>query len=63
MTRKQAMEAIKAAGGRGDQRAMMRLYVENRISLEAARKAYAEGERLARFIEARDAKIGGEAAS
>jgi len=38
-----ALAAIRAAGATGDQQAMLRLYVENRISYDAAIAAYCEG--------------------
>ena len=55
MTRKQALQAIRAAGAEGDKAKLVRLYVENRISYSAALAAYAEGARLRIFCERRDA--------
>ena len=55
MTRKQAIDAIKAAGARGDQQAFLRLYVENRISRAVADAAYREGKRFGEFVRSRDA--------
>lgn len=56
MSRKDALAAIKAAGTQNDQKAFMRLYVENRIALPAARAAFAEGQRFAKFVAERDAQ-------
>ena len=58
MTRTAALAAIKAAGAAGDQKALMRLYIENRISYAVAMKAYREGATFARFVATRDAKDG-----
>lgn len=54
MTRKQALDAIRAAGASNDQRAFLRLYVENRISLSVAKSEFAAGRRFAAFIAERD---------
>jgi hypothetical protein len=43
-----------------DTKAMIRLYVENRISLAAAREKFEEGRRWAKFVAARDAAAGTE---
>jgi hypothetical protein len=56
MTRKQALAAIKAAGASGDQKAFLRLYVENRVALHAAQEAFEEGKRFAAWIKTRDSK-------
>lgn len=49
MTRKQqVLTAIRAAGSENDQRAFMRLYVENRISFPVAREAFELGRRMGR---------------
>jgi hypothetical protein len=45
ISRKQALENIKAAGARNDQQAMIRIYTENRISHAAALQAWAAGAR------------------
>lgn len=42
--RDQIIQRIRVAGFHGDQRAFMRLYVENRIDIRVARAAYREGE-------------------
>lgn len=55
MTRKDALQAIKGAGARGDQQAFMRLYVENRVAYPAALAAYRDGVRFAKFVADRDA--------
>ena len=55
MTRKQALEAIQAAGAQGDKQAFARLYVENRISYAAANGAWRKGARFAEFVQQRDA--------
>jgi hypothetical protein len=55
MPRNAALAAIKAAGTQNDHKAFVRLYVENRVSLAAARKAFNEGQRFATFITKRDA--------
>jgi hypothetical protein len=57
VTRKAAIEAIKAAGARNDRKAFLRLYVENRISLAAANAAWREGERFGEYIRQRDSKL------
>ena len=46
MTRRQAINHLRVAGYHRDMRAFTRLYVENRVSIQAAREAYAEGERM-----------------
>lgn len=56
MTRKQAIACIRAAGAEGDRKAFMRLYVENRISLQVANEAWQEGQRFGAFVRDRDAK-------
>ena len=50
MSRKQVLDAIRAAGARGDQLALVRLYTENRIAYMAALTAYAQGAKLARGV-------------
>jgi len=55
MKRAQAIKAIEAAGSLGDRQAFMRLYVENRISLPVANDAWRRGQRLAQFVQQRDA--------
>jgi hypothetical protein len=60
MTRKAVLAAIHAAGTMNDTKAMIRLYVENRISLAAAREKFEEGRRWAKFVAARDAAAGTE---
>lgn len=59
LTRKQALEAIKSAGALNDQQSFVRLYTENRISLSAAKEAFAAGKRFTKFIEQRDAAKAG----
>lgn len=54
MKRKDALNAIKAAGAQGGT-FPIRLYVENRISLPVAREAFEAGRRFAAFIAKRDA--------
>lgn len=46
MTRAMAIEHLRVAGYHDDRGAFTRLYVENRISYEAAKKAYGEGRSL-----------------
>lgn len=46
MTRQQAINHLRVAGYHADMRSFTRLYVENRVSIKAAREAYAEGERM-----------------
>ena len=46
ITRKQALENIKAAGATNDKLAMVRIYTENRISYADALQAWAAGARL-----------------
>lgn len=52
MTRKQTIEAIRAAGAQGDKQALVRIYTENRISFSVATAAYAEGVRFRLACEA-----------
>ena len=54
-TRQKIMRAMKAAGASNDKQAFTRLYIENRISLQAANEAWREGRKLAAFVEKRDA--------
>lgn len=46
MTRRQAINHLRVAGYHADMASFTRLYVENRVSIQAARAAYAEGERM-----------------
>jgi hypothetical protein len=55
LSRETALRAIRAAGAVNDQRAFLRLYTENRISLPVAKAAFQEGKRFAAAIHARDA--------
>ncbi len=50
MKRAAALAAIKAAGARNDQAALVRLYTENRISYAAAMEQFRAGQRFARFV-------------
>ena len=59
MTRKQTLEAIKAAGTRGDKQALLDLYTKNRVSYMAALQAYTEGVRFRLFVETRDVNKNG----
>lgn len=43
MKRAQAIDLIKVAGYHGDQKSFVRLYVENRIGLPVARRAFSAG--------------------
>ena len=43
MTRKQALACIRVAGFHDDSAAFTRLYLENRVSLVAARQAFQDG--------------------
>jgi hypothetical protein len=54
MTRKAAIEAIRSAGASNDQRAFLRLYTENKISLATAKEEFSKGRQFAAFIERRD---------
>lgn len=47
MTRKLALDALRVAGFEHDRRAFTRLYIENRVSIQAAERAFREGRRLA----------------
>lgn len=47
MSRVAILAAIKAAGAKGDSKTMLRLYADNRISYDAAMKAYREGVKFA----------------
>lgn len=53
MKRRDLIAALKSAGSTGDDRAFLRLYTENRISLDAAKEAYAEGKKLAKSLQVR----------
>lgn len=46
MTRRQAINHLRVAGYHADMRSFTRLYVENRVSIKAAREAFAEGQRM-----------------
>jgi hypothetical protein len=46
MKRKDVLASIRVAGYHADQRSFLRLYVENRVSFQAASEAYHEGARL-----------------
>lgn len=54
MKRADVLAAIKAAGTRNDHQAYARLYCENRVSYEAAKAAFTEGQRWAAFVRKRD---------
>ncbi len=43
MTREQALTYLRVAGYHGDRASFTRLYVENRVSYVAAKKAYEQG--------------------
>lgn len=45
MKRSDVTNHLRFAGYHNDQRAFTRLYIENQISLSAAKEAYASGER------------------
>jgi hypothetical protein len=47
MKRKLALDALRVAGFENDRRAFVRLYVENRVSIETAERAWREGRRVA----------------
>lgn len=55
MTRKRALEAIYGAGTQGDKAALMRLYVEHRVSYRVAMSEFLRGVRFAAWVAARDA--------
>jgi hypothetical protein len=55
MTRKQALACLKAAGAENDRQMWLRVYVENRISLQVANQMWRDGAAFARFIAERDA--------
>jgi hypothetical protein len=59
LTRKVALQVLRAAGAQNDKALFVRTYVENRISLAAANTAWREGQRLAAFVAARDARAEG----
>jgi hypothetical protein len=61
MTRKQAIDALKAAGASDDRKTWTRVYVENRVSLTVANQAWRDGQNFARFISQRDAPSGATA--
>lgn len=46
MKRSSALEHIKEAGYHGDLKAMLRLYIENRVSYESAKKSFSDGEMM-----------------
>lgn len=54
MTRKQAVAACHLAGIENDQKQFIRIYVENRLSLEVARRAFDEGRISARAWEEKE---------
>ncbi|TXH35265.1 MAG: hypothetical protein E6Q98_15855 [Rhodospirillaceae bacterium] len=51
----QTIEAIKAAGTRGDTREFSRLYIESSIGLDAARRAFCLGQQLGAWLARREA--------
>lgn len=55
LTRAKALQAMTAAGARGDKAAFTRLVVENRVSLQKANEAWRKGVGFARFVTERDA--------
>lgn len=55
MTRQQYLDNMKAAGARGDKATFTRLYIESRVSLQAANQAWRDGLSFGRFIAQRDA--------
>jgi hypothetical protein len=57
LTRKVALQVLRAAGAENDKALFMRTYVENRISLAVANTAWREGQRLAAFVAARDGRV------
>ncbi len=54
MKRKDALKAMEAAGIANDRAAFLRLYAENRISLDSARDAFARGRDMAKRFADRD---------
>lgn len=54
-TRKQVLALIYTAGAENDIKAYTRLYIENRISLKAAKEAFEAGRKFGAFVRQRDA--------
>ena len=57
MKRIEAIAAIKAAGIVGDEAALLRLYMENRVSYTVALAAYREGAKIGRLAAQRERRI------
>jgi len=57
MTRTQRLEAIKAAAGRDDMRACMRLFCEGRLSRSAYDAAVIAGRNLASYLVAHQSGV------
>lgn len=55
LSRKIALQVLRAAGADNDKALFMRTYVENRVSLAVANQAWREGRNLAVFVAKRDA--------
>jgi len=56
LPRAKALKFIEAAAAQGDMAQATRLYIENRVSMEAYNEAVRRGRNFAKFIEDRDAK-------
>ena len=56
LKRAEVLQAMRAAGTQGDKTTFYRLFVEYRVSYDAAHEAYREGQHFKRFIEQRDAQ-------
>ena len=63
MKRKDVIACIHYAGAIGDSKAFARLYCENRISRQAADKAWSDGVKFGKFCRERDAKIAAQNAT
>jgi len=46
--------ALTSAGSNGDDRAFLRLYTENRISLDVSKAAFARGKKIAKSLQVRE---------
>lgn len=55
MKRADAIRLIESHAAQGDDKAALRIYVENRIGRQAFNEAVAKGRRFGDFVRARDA--------
>lgn len=61
MKRADAIRLIESHAAQGDDRAALRIYVENRVRFQAFNEAMKRGRRFGEFVRARDAAKAAEA--